>query len=150
VGLIAVVTGKVIRFDEVRGYGFIAPDNGPDDVFFHANELLEDKSLFRPGLTVTFEVEAGERGPKASDVRSAGSNAATHPDPAALSVTSPKPAERQSDSEDGLCDLLSLEELQHELTEALLTGVPSLTGEQILQIRRQIINLARAHDWIET
>jgi cold shock CspA family protein len=167
VGLVDVVTGKVIRFDEVRGYGFISPGNGTEDVFFHANELLEEKSLFRPGLTVTYEVEVGERGLKASDVRSADPGAtahsgavhpaAVHPaaarpgaagPAAATPATSPKPAEGQDDSEDGLCDLLSPEELQHELTEALLTAVPSLTGEQILQIRRQIISLARTHNWI--
>ena len=28
-----MLTGKVIRFDEVRGYGFIAPDGGGEDVF---------------------------------------------------------------------------------------------------------------------
>ena len=38
-----MLTGKVIRFDDVRGYGFIAPDGGGEDVFVHANVLGDDK-----------------------------------------------------------------------------------------------------------
>lgn len=60
-----MLTGKVIRFDEVRGYGFIAPDGGGEDVFVHANVLGDDKYVFGPGLRVGFEVSDGDRGPKA-------------------------------------------------------------------------------------
>jgi CspA family cold shock protein len=121
----AVVTGKVIRYDEFRGYGFISPDDGSEDVFVHINDLLDGKALFRPGLHVAFEVEDGERGLKASQVR----------------VTDP--------AEDGLCDLLTAAELRHEITEALLTTVPSLTGEQIRQTRDCISRLASTHNWVE-
>jgi cold shock CspA family protein len=152
-----VATGKVIRFDEVRGYGFISPDNGTEDVFVHANDLLDGKALFRPGLHVAFEVEDSERGLKASEVR------ITDPieippapaNPAAIAMrhsvgTPTKLAAGRDELEDGLCDLLSPDELQHELTETLLGIVPSLTGEQILQARQQIITLARAHNWVES
>ena len=61
-------TGKVIRFDEVRGYGFIAPDGGGEDVFVHANVLGDDKYVFGPGLRVEFEATDGDRGPKAYTV----------------------------------------------------------------------------------
>src|SRR5689334_7019273 len=64
-----VVTGKVLRFDETQGYGFIAPDDGGDDVFDHANDLLDSKPLFRSGQRVKFKLGYGERGPKASDVQ---------------------------------------------------------------------------------
>ncbi len=60
-----MLTGKVIRFDEVRGYGFIAPDGGGEDVFVHANVLGDDKYMFGPGLRVEFESTDGDRGPKA-------------------------------------------------------------------------------------
>lgn len=60
-----MLTGKVVRFDEVRGYGFIAPDGGGEDVFVHANVLGDDKYVFGPGLRVEFEVSDGDRGPKA-------------------------------------------------------------------------------------
>lgn len=64
-----MLTGKVIRFDEVRGYGFIAPDGGGEDVFVHANVLGDDKYVFGPGLRVEFEVSDGDRGPKAYAVQ---------------------------------------------------------------------------------
>ena len=151
-----MATGKVIRFDEVRGYGFISPDNGTEDVFVHANDLLDGKALFRPGLHVAFEIEDGERGLKASEVRIAEPKPSpSEPNAAALAMrhavgSAAKLIANRDESEDGLCDLLSADELQHEVTEALLGVVPSLTGEQILQARSQIILLARAHNWLET
>jgi CspA family cold shock protein len=60
-----MLTGKVVRFDEVRGYGFIAPDGGGEDVFVHANVLGDDKYVFGPGIRVEFEATDGDRGPKA-------------------------------------------------------------------------------------
>ncbi|WP_345034392.1 cold shock domain-containing protein [Kutzneria kofuensis] len=42
-----MATGRVLRFDDVRGFGFIAPDSGSEDVFVHANDLSEDKSVFK-------------------------------------------------------------------------------------------------------
>ena len=93
-------TGKILRFDEIRGYGFIAPDDGGEDVFMHANDLRDNKHLFRPGIKVEFEVEDGERGLKAAEVR--------------------------------------------------LAGVPSLTAAQITQVRRRLVELAQAHNWVES
>lgn len=142
-----VATGKVIRFDELRGYGFIAPDNGSDDVFVHANDLLDGKSLFRPGQQVVFEVEDGERGLKASEVR-IDPNAAPAPIRQAV-ATAVRPPGGAADAEDGMCDLLSGPEFHHELTEALLAVVPSLTGAQILETRKRITELAAAHNWVE-
>ncbi|MFC0598442.1 cold-shock protein [Streptomyces palmae] len=140
--------GKVVRFDEVRGYGFIAPDNGTEDVFMHVNDLLDDKYLFRPGLRVTFRVEEGERGPKASDVRIMESSEAAL---AVRTVPTLAIAPRAADGEpdDSVCDLLSAEEFRHELTETLLKAVPSLTAAQLLQVRGCVNDLARAHRWIE-
>ena len=63
------VTGTVIRFDDMRGYGFISPDAGGEDVFLHANDLEINKARVRPGLKVSFEVEEGARGKFATAVR---------------------------------------------------------------------------------
>lgn len=64
-----MLTGRVVQFDEMRGYGFIAPDKGGEDVFVHANVLGDDKCMFCAGLPVEFEVTEGERGLKAHSVR---------------------------------------------------------------------------------
>jgi cold shock protein len=120
VRVVDVVTGRVLRFDDVRGFGFIARDSGDEDVFVHANDLTEDKSVFKAGTTVEFEIEEGDRGLKAVDVRRTG---------------------RGGGGGGGGRGPVS--QFGTELTEALVTGVPELTGAQIVKIRQVVSDLAR-------
>jgi len=62
------VVGTVKWFNDVKGYGFIQQDNGPD-VFVHYSAIKNDgyKSLAE-GQRVEFEIVDGEKGPKASNV----------------------------------------------------------------------------------
>ena len=63
------VQGKVKWFNEEKGYGFIARDDGGDDVFLHYSAL--DQSGFKTiaeDAPVEFEVEMGPKGPKAANV----------------------------------------------------------------------------------
>ncbi|GAA1957776.1 cold shock domain-containing protein [Kitasatospora viridis] len=143
-------TGHILRFDEVRGYGFIAPDGGGEDLFMHANDLLGEKHQFRAGLAVTFEAEHGDRGMKASRVRLV--DAPVREGVGVQRVPAPilPPWSSRDEPNDGLCDVLSGAEFQQELTEALLESAPSLTGSQILAIRRAVLGLARQHNWLES
>jgi CspA family cold shock protein len=140
-----MATGRIIRFDEVRGYGFIAPDGGGEDVFVHANDLDEDKHAFVPGVLVEFEMSTGDRGLKASSVRilrrpaTAGQPAAERADLAS-----------RHDDDYELADVLSAVEFRQELTEALLDAAPTLTGGQIVQVRQRMDELARKHGWVES
>ncbi|KJE21610.1 cold-shock DNA-binding protein family [Frankia torreyi] len=134
-------TGKVLRFDHVRGYGFIAPSDGGDDIFLHANDLLVEKNLVVPGTFMEFEVEEGERGLKASSARIVGS---ASPAPSAA----PRVAVHADDS-DGLCDVLPVGELTQEVTETLLRVEPTLTGTQIIRIRSELIRIAEKYGWVE-
>jgi cold shock CspA family protein len=115
----------VLRFDDVRGFGFIAPDSGSEDVFVHANDLSEDKSVFKPGTTVEFQIEEGDRGLKAVDVRRTGRSGG-----------------RGSGGSGGGGGAVS--GFGAELTEALLVEVPDLTGAQIVRIREAVADVARA------
>ena len=63
-----MATGKIKRFDANRGFGFIVPDGGGEDVFVHHSELQGAKTL-NEGQRVEYDVVAGPKGPKASNVR---------------------------------------------------------------------------------
>ncbi len=152
-----MVQGKVIRFDEVRGYGFVAPDSGGDDVFIHVNDLEFDKRNLAVGAVVDFVVEDGDRGLKASTVTlvapapasalapamasaAVGSGSAT-PAPAFLP---PLPAVGSDPDRDGPSE----RELAVEVTEVLLAAVPTLTAEQVLATRGAFVAVARSHGWV--
>src|SRR6516162_5267427 len=64
-----MATGTVIRFDEIKGYGFISPSDGGEDIFVHANELIDRGLRVTAGSQVEFRVVEGDRGLKAYDVR---------------------------------------------------------------------------------
>ncbi len=68
-----MATGTVKWFNESKGYGFIAPNEGGDDVFVHSTAIDGDgfKTLAE-GQTVDFEVEKGPKGLQAAHVKVAG------------------------------------------------------------------------------
>jgi len=134
-----MVAGRVVRFDGSRGYGFIAPDQGGEDVFLHVNDLLIPESYIRTGLAVVFEIEDGDRGPKASSVQ-----LAPGADPKAPATTHADRAVRPVDDDDQLAS----DDYLDDVTEALLESAPSLTGTQILQVRTAMLQLAKSHGWI--
>lgn len=137
------VVGRVVRFDSARGYGFIAPESGGEDVFLHVNDLLFPEEQVRQGLTVEFEVEEGDRGPKASSVQLGFEAAGRRSALSALSVP-------QESGDQDMCDVLSAKEYLREVTEVLLRVVPTLTGEEILLARAGLAECAKAHGWTES
>jgi len=62
------MTGTIARVTD-RGFGFIKPDEGDDDLFFHANALTGVSfDEVREGDAVTFDIEEGPKGPAATNV----------------------------------------------------------------------------------
>ncbi|MFI9584738.1 cold-shock protein [Streptomyces sp. NPDC052236] len=164
--------GIVVRFDEAKGYGFIAPDDGGDDVFVHANELSDRGASIACGARVEFGVLDGGRGLKAYDVHvvsGTGAQSAAVKEPAvgggtggplpsgaldttrtATAAVIPLSASGRSEGlADGTCEVFTQGEFTRLATEILLASGPDLTARQILDIREAFVGFAAEHGWVE-
>ncbi len=65
-----MATGTVKWFNDSKGFGFISPSDGSDDVFAHFSEIQSEgfKSL-QEGQAVSFEVTQGKKGLQASNIK---------------------------------------------------------------------------------
>jgi len=65
-----MTTGKVKWFNDQKGFGFIAPDDGGSDLFVHHTNIISDgfRSL-KENQAVEYEVGQGRKGPQAMKVR---------------------------------------------------------------------------------
>ena len=76
--MVQMAGGTVRWFDADKGFGFIEPEEGGDDVFVHFS-AIEDTGGFRTleeGQSVDFDATAGPRGPQAERVRPVGPRSA--------------------------------------------------------------------------
>ncbi len=60
--------GTVSWYDEGKGFGFVTPDAGGEDVFVHVRALAEGLTWLTDGDRVTYEVVHGDKGPQARDL----------------------------------------------------------------------------------
>ena len=131
-GCVAVGTGTVIKYDEARGYGFIAPDDGGEDLFMHIRDVIGPEDSVTLRARVEFDVVDGARGLRATEVRAIGG----------------PPAGSGRDDDEGV-DVLSEAAYARHITDVLINAAPTVNGGQILEIRRAMIAFARKHGWVE-
>ncbi|BDH58226.1 cold-shock protein [Tsukamurella sp. PLM1] len=161
-----MTNGKVVHFDTQRGFGFLAPDEGGEDVFLHVNDIDFDESALRPGTAVTFEVEKGDKGLKAVKVAVVGGA------PAAAPRRDHRDSRDHRDGRDHRGDrdhreqrprresgprdsapraatgALDMQSFVDELTELLLDSSDDLTAGQIIEIRQRIADFAFSRGWV--
>jgi cold shock protein len=64
-----MATGTVKWFNEAKGYGFITPIDGSDDVFVHFSAIKGSGfRTLQEGQRVSFEVQRGQKGLQAASV----------------------------------------------------------------------------------
>jgi CspA family cold shock protein len=61
--------GTVKFFNSEKGFGFIVPEDGSEDLFVHHTGLIDD---INEGEEVEYEVGEGRKGPNAIDVKVVG------------------------------------------------------------------------------
>ena len=65
-----MATGTVKWFNAGKGYGFITPTDGGDDVFAHFSAIeMDGYKTLKEGQQVEYEVQEGPKGPQASRIR---------------------------------------------------------------------------------
>lgn len=58
-----MVTGVVKWFNNAKGYGFVTPDEGDQDIFVHFSAIeMDGYRTLKEGQRVEFEVEEGPKG----------------------------------------------------------------------------------------
>ena len=62
-------TGTVKWFNDAKGFGFIAPSDGGNDLFVHMSEIqMEGFKTLKDGQSVAYNEGSSEKGPCATNV----------------------------------------------------------------------------------
>ena len=68
-----MTTGTVKWFNNAKGFGFICPQDGGDDVFAHFSTIeMDGYRTLKAGQLVQYKIEQGPKGNYATSIRPAG------------------------------------------------------------------------------
>ena len=67
-----MATGTVKWFNDAKGYGFITPDDGGEDLFAHFSAIkMDGLKTLKQGQRVTFDLKEGKKGKQADNIKPA-------------------------------------------------------------------------------
>jgi cold shock protein len=67
-----MATGTVKWFNDSKGFGFITPEGGGEDIFAHYSAIqMNGFKTLKEGQKVTFDVNQGPKGKQASNIAAA-------------------------------------------------------------------------------
>ena len=65
-----MATGTVKWFNDSKGFGFVTPDDGGDDLFAHFSAInMDGFKTLTEGQKITFDVTEGQKGKQASNIQ---------------------------------------------------------------------------------
>lgn len=65
-----MATGTVKWFNDSKGFGFVTPDDGGEDLFAHFSEInMNGFKTLAEGQKVSFDVKQGQKGKLASNIQ---------------------------------------------------------------------------------
>lgn len=91
-------SGTVKWFNNAKGYGFIVPEGGGEDLFAHFSAVnMDGYKTLSAGDQVEFDITLGDKGPQATNIVSsaAGSQASAMPHEAPPEHSSPANTESE-------------------------------------------------------
>jgi cold shock protein len=80
--------GRVKWFNDAKGFGFIEPEGGGDDVFAHFSAIqMEGYRTLKQGVRVSYELVRGPKGDQAQNIQAAAEVAGAVSEPSATPVS---------------------------------------------------------------
>jgi CspA family cold shock protein len=137
-----MTTGTIIQLNQARGFGFIAPDGGGDDVFVHVEQLNDNARGVGVGTRVRFERMEGQRGYKAFDV-------SVLEGPSVASPARKPVVTEKSEGDDETVEVIPARQYTQEITDALIASCPTMTVAEIVTVRDVLSASARQRGWLE-
>ena len=65
-----MAAGTVKWFNDAKGFGFVTPDDGSDDLFAHFSAInMSGFKTLKEGQKVTYDVTQGQKGKQASNIQ---------------------------------------------------------------------------------
>lgn len=75
-------TGTVKWFNNAKGFGFILPDGGGEDLFAHYSSIeMEGYKTLKAGQAVTYELSDTDKGGHAKNISLATTESSDNPEP---------------------------------------------------------------------